>query len=142
MKIEFANIWEKACRLSRFEGRRMTDAQGESMYDAVALDDRDAPFAYDFVRRAAATLGAALGHVVESCTEGGDGGVEVVFVDEKRLRVPDVDTLAMLMAVRVMEQWLADKSKERSTYYGEMFAEVLTTVRMGCVKARPKIEAE
>lgn len=141
MDIAYTDIYDMCQDLSSFEGRRITNASGESMYSDVHITTQDEPFVRTFVDEAVSLVHSATRYAIRDVTRDTTkitltptaGSVLETSVNAKKVLT---ETLSMF----VMRCWLEDKSAERSKAYGLMFDSMLASfVRLTYRKNAPNL---
>lgn len=131
MNLILANIYKKCEALSSFEGRNITDGEGETAYQTVHITQQDKPFIYRLVRLQTEEAGRAI----RSCAG------ELVLDEESAETESSGDSKIVeeLVATGVIASWLEDKSAERSSAYRNMFYNMAQAIRG---RIRPRLDTE
>ncbi len=120
MELYRKNIYAKCRLLSSFEGGRLTDGQGESMYAQVHMTDQDTPLIDGLTDKGAEWLNGRF-----SSTLGGVSLNDAVPGETRGAQKMAEE----IVAARVMAGWLEDKSKERSESYARMADQMALALR-------------
>ena len=140
-KIYYEEIYDKCRDLSSAEGRRIMDAEGKSLYEAVHLTAQDKPLVFTMADEAASMVQAALRYAITDIAYDPDGGT-ITFVEGNALNKRSNADKLMLEALSayVMMRWLDDKSRERSDAYKLIYENMLAAyVRTAYSKQAPKL---
>ena len=105
-------MFTRCQELSSFEGRRLTDGQGNSMYEQAHITDQDKPLIQGMVRKAVEMANSRLSSSV--------GEIGFSLTPSQQVEI---------VAAYVMYLWLEDKSKERSDCYLAMTEQMVSAFR-------------
>lgn len=144
MLIQFENIFSKCQDLSSFEGGRLTNANGESLYDEVHITNQDRVLIHHLVDMATSTLHSSARYAFTDIMQSEDG--ESIYIDlapsnaldsgEKNSKLVE-ETIVTF----VLMKWLEDKNVERSKAYEVMFNNMLASfVRVAYRKHAPNLD--
>lgn len=121
MDIEFDSMFTRCQELSSFEGRRLTDGQGNSMYEQAHITDQDKPLIQGMVRKAVEMANSRLSSSV--------GEIGFSLTTSQQVQTGALKLLEEIVAAYVMYLWLEDKSKERSDCYLAMTEQMMSAFR-------------
>ena len=121
MVIEFDSMFTRCQELSSFEGRRLTDGQGNSLYADTHITEQDKPLIQTLVRKAVEMANSRLSSSV------GDIAFSTTHSQQEQTRAQKL--LEEIVTAYVMYLWLEDKSKERSNCYKEMTEQMTAAFR-------------
>lgn len=141
MNIKYEDIYAKCRDLSSVEGRRIVNAEGESLYDIVHLTEQDKPIVNTMADEAASVVQAAMRYAITDIVYDAEGGT-ITFVEGNVLnKKSNADKLMMeAISAYVMMRWLDDKSRERSDAYKLIYENMLAAyVRTAYSKQAPKL---
>lgn len=126
MNISYADIFSKCQDLSSFEGRRLKDVNGESLYPIVHITEQDEPLILSLVAQGLASIHASSRYAFDDITYNTNGAT-VTFVDgnAKNISGDATKVLSECVAMYVMQQWLLDKDETRAKAYELMFTNML-----------------
>ena len=125
MTIAYDDIFSKCQMLSSFEGGRLTDAQGESLYPVVHITDQDKPLIKHLTGQAMTAVHAAARYAFEDVSQGDEISIALLAGNAKVSSSDAQKTLEECLAMYVMQYWLENKEPERSKAYGTMFENML-----------------
>lgn len=109
---------------SSFEGGRLTDGQGESLYAQTRITDQDSPLISDMIDRAVEQLNGQFSSTLGEVALKNDMGNTEAEESTGTQKVVEE-----LVATNVMARWLEDKSKERSESYARMYSQMAHALR-------------
>lgn len=148
MVITFQSIYEQAEELSIFEGRRIRDAQGESLYSTIAITEQDKPIVARYAADAAYLLEARV-LAIDSVTIGTPSGstatadnahdITISFVSDANLLTNVDNETRSVITAYVMWQWLSDKDETRHKAYELIFTTALSALRSSIKRKRPTL---
>lgn len=142
MTIELTDILTQVQMLSAFEGRRIVDANGQSMFEEVLVTEQDSDFISHLVDDCCTAIHAAARYAFNEVVYD-DGEVTLTFNHRSAMaESASAEKVATeVVSAYVMQHWLEDKSAERSKAYEQMFADLLASlVRLAHSKRAPKLE--
>lgn len=141
MNILNADIFNKCQDLSSFEGRRIKDAQGQSLYPIVHITEQDKPYIDILTSEAMSAVHASARYAFADVSYD-NSGINVTFVDGNAKNVSgDVEkVLTECIAMYVMQQWLSDKDETRSKAYELIYTNMLASfTRLAYRKHAPNL---
>lgn len=142
MDILYEDIFDKCQGLSSFEGRRLKDASGKSMYPEVHITEQDKPLIQVLAYGAMTAVHAAARYAVED-VEYTDEGITVLFIDgnAKNVSGDAQKVLTECLSMHIMQHWLEDKEPKRSEAYGGMYQNLLASfTRLAYRKYAPSLK--
>lgn len=146
--IAAEDVAKKCVDLSSYEGRRLTDGSGNSLYEAVHITEQDYDLIDEYTREAAHMLSANARYVIADLNiEDWDSDhdqreLEFACVSS---RLADTAQYSQIMldfiALFAMYKWLEDKAKDRSEAYKLMADNMMTAfIRQSHKKPKPNLE--
>lgn len=120
------NLFSSCVLLSRTEGREQKDAQGESLYERIKMQDRDKVPVLQHLFEAALDVNKYLVPFAEP-------SLSIILLSwewKDSYDVPDgVGSLIERYLINwAMAAWLSDKTQERSHYYTELCPKLLNGI--------------
>lgn len=131
MTIIFDNIYNRCQELSSYEGRSITNGEGESLYSQVHITSQDKPLLKSLAYSASIQANARLSSTTGSIT-----------LDMNSAHSSSTGTQKLVeevLVAAVMSLWLEDKSQTRSQAYGLMFSQMASALRS---QVRPTINKD
>lgn len=133
MDITYESIIEQCKTLSSFEGSRLTDAQGESLYPIVRITEQDEPLIKSYAEQAVEHIHASARYAIGNVSYSDATKITLTYNAGNALGNVPNDTAKVLnecIAMYVMQKWLENKSEERAKAYELMFTNLLATFKM------------
>ncbi len=144
MLVKFENIFGKCQDLSSFEGRRLTAANGESLYDDVHITSQDRVLIHSYVDMAVSTLQSSARYAITDIMQSENG--EDIYIDLAPSNALDsgeknIKLIEETIATFIMWKWLEDKGVERANAYKSMFENMLASfMRIAYRKHAPNLD--
>lgn len=141
MTINYSDIFEKAQMFSSFEGGRLYDGNGETLFPVVNITDQDSDLISEYSKQAVNQIASTLRFAIDSTTIT-DSVYTLTFVTDTALNTNRNTTQHIQEAIvaYVMEKWLENKSPERSASYKQIFTDMLGTLVHATNRVRPTLD--
>lgn len=142
MDILLTDIFSQCQDLSSFEGRRIKDAQGQSLYPIVHITEQDKPLIDVHIHGAMSTIHAGARYAISDVSYD-DTSISITFVDgnAKNISGDAEKVLKECISMYVMQHWLEDKDEARSKAYELMYTNLLASfARLAYRKHAPSLE--
>lgn len=142
MILEYDDIFDKVQMLSSYEGGRITDAQGESLYEEVHVTEQDKDRIIQLARESCTAIQAAARYAFEDVSYDATG-VTMQFGTGNNMNQNSsaLQVAKEVVVSYIMQHWLEDKNAERSKSWGEVFTNMLASlVRIAYRKHAPKLD--
>lgn len=144
MKLTYNNIFNRCQDISSYEGGRIVDDKGDSMYSVVHMTEQDKPLIEEYVKQSVESIRTQLYYAIDSISEDAEG-VSISFISDQRLNADTAEARKSTESVitsYVMWQWLADKSDERAKAWSEIYNEMLRVMPMHTRKKKPVLDED
>ena len=139
MNIAFADIFSTCQELSEFEGRRIKDASGESLYSEVLITEQDEALVSRLAADAAYLLEARILSIDSSEVNPATHDITITFVADALLKTASEDEVTHVIASYVLWKWLEDKDETRHKAYELIFTTALSALRSSIRRKRPTL---
>lgn len=142
MKLTYSDIISRCKDISAYEGGRINDANGNSMFSIVRITEQDYDLLKEFVKQSATTISEIIRFAIED-TQFDATGVTFTFLSDTRLHGDCNDTEEAIegtIVSYVMTQWLSNKSTERTKAWSEIYAEQIRLLPRAFKKKRPTLD--
>lgn len=139
MDIPFADIFSTCQELSEFEGRRIKNASGESIYSEVLITEQDEALVSHLAADAAYLLEARILSIDSSEIDPGTHDITITFAEDAQLKTASEDEVLHVIASYVLWKWLEDKDETRHKAYELIFTTALNALRGSIRRKRPTL---
>jgi len=127
--ITYNSILSMCRELSSFEGRRLIDSQGESIYPEVLITAQDEPFITRFIKEGASAIHSAIRYALADVSADANKVSFSPVVGNGLERASDATKLLTeTLAMYVMQRWLADKADDRAKAYALIYDNMLASL--------------
>ena len=142
LSLIISDILDDCVALSSYEGRRLTDGSGNSLYEVVHITTQDTDFVTRHILTAADMLFAHARYVLRDMEV---TGTAILFSYEPSSGIASLSNreklIREILSSHAMMLWLADKSPERSEAYKLMTENLLASFdRSAHRKVKPNLE--
>lgn len=143
MTISFASIFTRCQNASSYEGQRLRDSEGKSLYEVVHITEIDKTLIYEYALECAGLIAKELRFALEGVSYVDKGDTTFNFITDLSLHGRTDDTnmkkdIEGTITAYVMWTWLSNKDTNRSNVWHAIYDTMFKSLPRGIYRRRPR----